>query len=201
MYLILFVDELLDKLRGAQFFTKLDLRSNYHQVRMNDTNVIETTFHTHHGHFEFLMSFGLTNVPVTFQALMNDILQDFIRHFILVFFDDILIYSDSWGSYLQHVCAVLQRLREHNLAVAQQMLVLGTDDGLSWPCHLRTVCHHGRREGGSGAGVVDVAHSARGPRLPWVNRLLQEIRWSAHQAAQRGRHSAGHLRRQQCSIP
>jgi hypothetical protein len=85
---------------------------------MNPADVEKKAFRTHHDHFEFLvMPFGLTNAPATFQALMNDILEDFIRVFILVFFDDILIFSNSWSTHLQNVPAVLCRLREHRLAV------------------------------------------------------------------------------------
>jgi hypothetical protein len=126
MFPIPVVNKLLDELRGARYFTKLDLRSGYHQVRMDPTDVEKTAFQTHHSHFEFLvMPFGLTNALASFQALMNDVLQDFIRVFMLVFFD-ILIFSNSWSSHLQHVRAVLQRLRKHSLAVKCSKCTFGT---------------------------------------------------------------------------
>jgi hypothetical protein len=103
-FLIPVVIELLDELRGARFFTKHDLCSGYHQVRMHLEDVDKMVFHTHHDHFKFLvMALGLTNAPSTFQSMMNVVMRPFIQKFVSVIFDDILVFNRSLSEHLQHV--------------------------------------------------------------------------------------------------
>jgi hypothetical protein len=131
------VDELLDELHGACHFTKLDLRSGYHQVRVHPDDIEKTAFCTHHGHFEFLvMPFGLTNAPSTFQSLMNEVLQPFLRRFVLVFFVDMLIFSTSWTVHLRHVAAVLDTLCSHSLFVKRSKCIFGARSISSYLGHV-----------------------------------------------------------------
>jgi hypothetical protein len=110
------IDDLFYQLKDAKIFSKIDIRSGYHQMRINDEDIIKTTFRTRYGHYEFMVvSFGLSNAPVVFMCLMNGVFRDYLDKFVIVFLDDILVYSKTEEEHEQHLRMVLQVLREHQL--------------------------------------------------------------------------------------
>lgn len=103
-FLMSTIDELLDELGRASWFSKLNLRQGFHQLRINDADIHKIMFRIHHEHYEFkVLPFGLCNAPSTFQATTNDLPWPFIQKLVVVFFDDILVYNHSFPSYLEHL--------------------------------------------------------------------------------------------------
>ena len=120
------IDELLDQLQGSTIFTALDLWSGYHQVRINPKDTHKSAFRTRYGHFEFtVLPFGLTNAPATFMGLMNDVLRPYLDKFVVVYLDDILVYSKSAEEHLDHLNQVLTTLAAHKLKVKLKKCAFG----------------------------------------------------------------------------
>ncbi|GKF11349.1 putative reverse transcriptase domain-containing protein [Tanacetum coccineum] len=112
-YPLLRIDDLFDQLQGSSVYSKIDLRSGYHQLRVRDEDIPKMTFRTRYGHYEFqVMPFGLTNVPAVFMDLMNRVCKPYLDKFVIVFFDDILIYSKSEEEHAEHLNLILELLKK-----------------------------------------------------------------------------------------
>jgi hypothetical protein len=110
------IEDLFDQMRGARVFSKIDLRSGYHQMKIRSYDIPKTAFSTRYGLYEFtVMSFGLTNAPAYFMNLMNKVFMEYLEKFIVVFIDDILIYSKNDSDHKEHLRVVLQKLRDNQL--------------------------------------------------------------------------------------
>jgi hypothetical protein len=115
-YLLPHIEDLVDQMRGIRVFLKIDLRSGYHQMKIRPSDIPKTAFSTRYGLYEFtVMSFGLTNAPAYFMNLMKKVFMEYLDRFVVVFIDDILIYSKSESDHEEHLRLVLQKLRDNQL--------------------------------------------------------------------------------------
>ncbi|GJY51909.1 putative reverse transcriptase domain-containing protein [Tanacetum coccineum] len=107
------INDLFDQLQGSKVYSKIDLRSGYHQLRVRDDDIPKTPFKTRYGHYEFqVMPFGLTNAPAIFMDLMNRVCKPYLDNFVIVFIDDILIYSKNKKEHEGHLKLILRLLKE-----------------------------------------------------------------------------------------
>lgn len=137
------IDELLDELQGPKWFTSWDLSSGYHQIPMDHVDILKTTFQTHNNHYEYwVMPYGVTGGPATFQLTMNSILAPFLRKCVVIFIDDILIFSSSWLDHLKHLKAIFSVLDQHQFKVKMFLCSKFTSLSLS---------HHFSRWSGDGS--------------------------------------------------
>nr|GFC52598.1 putative reverse transcriptase domain-containing protein [Tanacetum cinerariifolium] len=110
------IDDLSDQLHGSSIYSKIDLRLGYHQLRVREQNISKTAFRTRYGHYEFqVMPFRLTNAPVVFMDLMNWVCRPYLDKFVIVFIDDILIYSKDEKEHEEHIKAILELLKKEEL--------------------------------------------------------------------------------------
>jgi hypothetical protein len=140
------MDDLFDQLRGAQIFSKIDLRSGYHQMRIKEEDISKIAFRTRYGHYEFtLVPFWLTNAPVVFMCLMNGVFRSYLDKFVIVFLDDILIYSKSEENHEQHLRMVLQV----SICEVEQVLIFPATDSLFGSYHFQGTnsCGSGKDKG------------------------------------------------------
>ena len=127
------IDDLLDRLGKARHFTTLDLASGYHQIAVKEADIPKTAFRTQRGQYEFVvMPFGVTNAPSTFQRMMNSLFKEDLDQFVLVYLDDILVFSTTLEDHIGHIRKTLDRLRQAKLyARLHKMFLLPEPSGVS----------------------------------------------------------------------
>ena len=137
-YLLPRIDDLLDQLQKAKYFSKIDLRSGYHQMKIRPEDVAKTAFVTRYGQYEFMVvSFGSTNVPTYFMNIMNKVFMDELEKFVVVFIDDILIYSETAKEHEKHLRVVLEKLRQNQLYAKFEKCEFWLEK-VSFLCHVLT---------------------------------------------------------------
>jgi hypothetical protein len=164
------IDILFDQLTGARVFSKIDLRSGYHQIRIRPEDIPKTAFTTRYGLFEYLvMSFGLTNAPAHFTYLMNSVFMPELDKFVVVFIDDILIYSKNEEEHAQHLRIVLTRLREHQLYAKFSKCVFWLEEiqFLGHVLSTRGIAVDPSKSQGH-FGVETPDHCSSGSKFPWT---------------------------------
>jgi hypothetical protein len=110
------IEDLFDQMKGASIFSKIDLRSGYYKLRIRESDIAKTTFHTHYELYEYtVMSFGHTNAPAYFMYLMNKVFMEYLDRFVVVFIGDILVYSKTEEEHEEHLRLVLEKLRANQL--------------------------------------------------------------------------------------
>jgi hypothetical protein len=120
------IDDLLDQLNNVVYFTKLDLRSGYHQIRVAEQDACKTSFKTKQGLFEWLfMSFGLCNTPTTFMCVMKDVFRPFLDEFVIVYLDEIFVFRRTWDEHVRHVKKALDTLQREKLYVKMSKCEFG----------------------------------------------------------------------------
>ncbi|GJR80313.1 putative reverse transcriptase domain-containing protein [Tanacetum coccineum] len=177
------IDDLFDQLQGAKYFSKIDLRSGYHQLRVREHDISKTAFRTRYGHYEFLvMPFGLTNAPAVFMDLMNRIFHEYLDKFVIVFIDDILVYSKSEEEHERHLRIVLEILRQKKLYAKfskcefwlQQVTFLGhivsTDGIIMDPSKVEAITKWPRP-----TTVTEVRTDEKGEKFVWTDERQESF--------------------------
>jgi hypothetical protein len=156
------IEDVFDQLRGANMFSKIDMRSGYHQLKIQPSDIPKMTFITKYGLYEFtVMSFGLTNAPTFFINLMNIVFMDYLDKFVVVFIDDILIYYQNEEEHVDHFKMVLQRLREHHMYAKLSKCEFWIDRGF--------------KESGRHSELESANRCSRNQELHWNGRILSMV--------------------------
>jgi hypothetical protein len=165
------IEDLFDQLKGARVFSKIDLRSGYHQLRIRPLDIAKTAFTTRYGLYEYtVMSFGLTNAPAYFMYLMNKVFIEYLDKFVVVFIDDILVYSKNEEEHEEHLRLVLQKLRDNQLYAKFSKC--------EFSCYHKWRYCSGSREGQKCVELGTANDTIRDPEFSRIRGILQEIyRW------------------------